>query len=192
MIINEKKEYFVIVPILFVLYLFLILVDLIFISMKPWPYSSGGGSNYINLSQSLFWRQYAHHCLYFVLQPLYSLVLIILSLLAGFSSGQYLKETMRESTKIEINHYKQFIIIISLFLISVILSLAIYNIWSEKITNAMIHGSLMWLLILGLLTYEISLVLTVKKPRWLLIIQIPLIIVFVFVILILFLSVGCI
>ena len=93
MITREKKTFFILVPILFTLYLLLILVDLIFINLKPWPYSSGGGSNYVNLSQSLFWRQYAHHCLYFVLQPIYSLSLIVFSALAGFCSGKYLTES---------------------------------------------------------------------------------------------------
>lgn len=41
---------------------FLLFLDILFFPTQPWPYTDGGGFDYILLHKSLFWEQFIHHC----------------------------------------------------------------------------------------------------------------------------------
>jgi hypothetical protein len=41
---------------------FLLFLDILLFPTQPWPYTDGGGFEYILLHKSLFWEQFVHHC----------------------------------------------------------------------------------------------------------------------------------
>ena len=188
---NRKKLLLIIIPIIYVLFELLILIDLVFISLKPWSYASGAKFEYIRLSESLFWEQWEYHCLYFQIKPPYMVLLLIWSVIVGIISESFIKEKLEHSE----NSSKTNLLLVqefSLLAISVVISGLIYTIWNQKVGGVFINGSVLYIMVLLNLNIVMAIVLVRPRPRWLTLLRLPLLLIFVLFIFVIFFTQGCI
>ena len=67
-----------------------LILDLLLFNLKSWPYKDGAGTETIILQNSLFFEQFASHCLYLQLNDFGSFVLLIIPFLSIYGVKNYL------------------------------------------------------------------------------------------------------